>query len=563
MKKKILKYIFLTFGAAGLLHSCTADEPDTPLLPSGEALFEATISGLGETPGQETRALIATGADKWSYLRFNSPTDTIGFFSAKGNLSDDGGNGPFINEPMVWARSVSGSTDSRWRGVFSGVNMNYNAGLIQTENNKTFVYFPYAIGVEDPGLRLRRKGPDGKDRCVDALYILNIDNNSDAVMSGSFIHGFSELMITRGYGFDSPPPGCEKITVVLNNGYSHVKVMDYPDTNHDYWKVLMPVYDPKYSMSEDECRRWEAWEGEPYKPTEFSEAKPAYYCIVPTSLSNYRSVVDYIEICDNLGQWHKITSFYLFQENDKRVQPNQRYDLDVVMEGLVPTIYPYTIHPWDDMENITDERSSGINNPSDFVDFVTIYNSYITSEGNRNPQFEEQLKRFGDKYTTDGQIGWHFYINNSFDVNDILDNNYNYRINNLCDTIDGMRNTLKGLRINNSSGFIGELRDKGCVMNLDVAGLNVTNSYGEDMVTGGLVDYMSGGLITGCSVDGFVNTPGYVGMAAGQMSGGKITGCTFTGLLVGRDTYQNLFGKTPTGNSEWTGNNSSGLIFTQ
>ena len=572
MKRNRLLHISLPLVAAAALYSCVSDEPSAGNHLTGPgATFEATIDPVGQIPAGQTRALTAVGADKWSYLRFDSPTDTIGFFSAYGNLNAEGGNGPFTNEPMVWTRSVEGSTDSRWRGIFSGVNMNYDAGLIQTDNNKTFVYFPYAVGADTKGLRLRRKvASDNSERCVDALYIMHIADNNDVVMSGSFTHGFSELMITRGEGFDKPPVGSERITIVLNKGFSHVKVMDYPDNNHpDYWKVLMPVYDPDYEseggLTEEQCRRWDAWRGEDYKPNELSDYKPAYYCILPTSLSNYRSVVDYIEICDNLGQWHKITSFYLYTSSNKQLQPGQRYDLNVVMEGLVPTIYPYGIHPWDDFTNVTDERGSGVNDPSQFFEFISTYNSYIRSDGSRDPQYEEALKKYGDKYVTDGVTGWHFYINNSFDISTVQGpgQNFNYKINNLCDTIDGLRNTLSNIRITDDSGFIGQLSEGGCVKNLDVAGLNVTNSYASDQVTGGLVNIMTGGTITSCNIDGNINSPGLVGMAVGQMTGGTITGCSFSGLLVGGGTYLNLFGKEPTVSSTWqTGNNSSGLIFT-
>lgn len=562
-KMKICRYIYLFFAVSLplVLASCSGDEPMSNIVPtSGEGILTANID-----PGAsvETRSMRAAGDDQWSYVRFNSITDTIGFYSARGNLSGEGGNGPFTNEPMVWERSTgSGNVDSRWRGIFRGVNMNYDVGLIQTENNKTFVYFPYneEADASEGGMELRRKGPDGSDRCVDALYILHIVDNQDAVMSGSFIHGFSELMITRGYGFDDPPEGSEDIYVMLNEGYSHVQVGDYGYTNHpEYWKVLIPVYKEGYKMSQEECRRWKAWKGDSYKANELSDPVPAYYCILPTSLSNYRSAVDYIEICDNNGTWHKIASFYLYQQNNKNLQPSQRYRLEIVLEGLVPTIYPYGILPWENVTNITEQRNAGISNPSEFAEFVTAYNSYINPDGTRNEQYEEDMKKYGDMYVTDGKKGFHFYINNNLDISTLGTPGVNYRINNLCDTIDGLRNTLSNIKLNNTSGFIGNMMDGSCLMNVNVTGLTIDNqSTGSN--TGGLVDMLYGGLITGCNIDGYINTPGYVGMAAAQMTGGTITGCSFTGLLVGSGTFNRMFATEPTVNT-WQSNNN-GVIFT-
>ena len=562
---KLKRYIYIIFAVSlpMVFSSCTGEDPISEIVPAaGEGILAANIDPDVRV---ETRALRAAGNDQWSYVRFNSVTDTIGFYSARGNLSGEGGNGPFTNEPMVWERSTgSGDIDSRWRGIFRGVNMNYDVGLIQTENNKTFVYFPYSevADASEGGMELRRKAPDNSERCVDALYIQHIADTQDAVMSGSFIHGFSELMITRGYGFDAPPPGMEDIYVVLSEGFSHVQVIDYDLENHDYWKVLLPVYKEGYKMSKEDCRRWKAWEGDSYKASELSDPVPAYYCIVPTSLSSYRSTVDYIEICDNNGTWHKITSFYLYLQNDKRVQPNQRYLLEIVLEGLVPTIYPYGILPWENVTNITDERNRGISDPTMFADFIRDYNSYINPDGTRNPNYESVMEQYGDKYVTDGVTGFHFYINNNLDISMLETNGVNYKINNLCDTIDGLRNTLSNIEINGDSGFIGQIREGGCLMNLNFSGLRVTNTYSGTAATGGLADIISGGLITGCNIDGDINTQGYVGMAAAQMTGGTITGCTFTGLLVGGYTFNNLFATQPTVDTWRTNNNYSGLIFT-
>lgn len=563
MKYRKALHILACCISAFLIGSCTADEPNRlNWSESDGAVFMASIAPHEDPLAPTSRAMRALGDDQWSYVRFDSPSDIIGFFSTQGNVAN-GGNAPFLNEPMAWTRSTgSGDENTRWRGIFSGENMDYDVGLIQQEGTKIFVYFPYAEGAMKKGLLLRQEAPDGSIRCVDALQIQNFINNNEPTMSGTFQHAFSEIMFTRGNGFDNPPPGKERITVVMSEGYSHARIDDYTGTNHpEYWKVFIPVYNEDCGMTEEQCRRWEAWKGAPYKPNEFTDPLDAYYCILPTGLSVLNTSVEYIEVYDNLGELHKITSFYLRGENNKSLNPTHQYKLNIVMEGLVPTIYPYSIEPWEEPENITDARNSGINDPGQFIEFLSAYNSYIEKiDNNRDTSTEEtQLAKFGNKYTTDGKVGWHFYLNQSFNVSATFD--ANFKIVNLRDTIDGMRNTLSGLKINDDSGFIGELSEGGCLMNLNVSGLTVNN----EAPTGGLTNLISGGLIQNCNIDGNITAQGYqVGMAAMQMTGGTIRGCSFTGLLAGSSTFRNIFAIQPT-NGLWENNNNSftGIIFTE
>lgn len=560
-------------------NSCTVDEPMNMAQGSnGEAIFVAGVGGLNDDSESGTRAKIAQGNDYWSYTRFDNATDTIGFYSLMGNLNADGGNGSFLNEPMVFVRAegYESQADRLWKGVFRGVNMDYDIGMIHAEGNKTFVYFPYSEFMEDKGkgLRLRKEviyNGVKSYRCIDALYIGSIDDNTNAVMSGDFNHNFCELRITRGEGFDSPPEGCERITVVTTEPYTHVRVINNPYSNHADWKILEPYYDEdntwdwstadKQLTPYEACKRWDTWKGEPIQTDPLKEPVETNYVIIPTAISNSRSTVEYIEICDNNGLWHKITSFALMNGNDKRANPTYRVPVEVRMEGLIPTIYPYTISEWDDPENITDERSRGINSPSEFYDFLMAYNRYIDS----NRTNETGLENFGDRSEKDGVVGWHFYLNQDIDMRNIQTDNveFNYRITELADTLDGLRHSITNLRINNDSGFIGEMTQGSCLRDLEVSGITVTNNYASTQVTGGLVDLMSGGVITGCSVDGNIRTPGIVGMAVGTMTGGSVTNCTFTGVLSGGSTYNNLFGLVPTGESSWSGNRYSGLIFTR
>ena len=552
-------YIFLGLALISMLSACTDRLSDAPQDDGKKGFLVATIAGSGSA---ETRAKISSD-DRWSYTRFDNPADKIGFYSLEGNLDGENGNGPFVNAPMVYTKGEAGSRDEDryWKSYFDfEENVHYDAGLINNSKSQTFVYYPYTPEMEDKGMVLRRKAEDGSYRCVDALAIASINISEGGSMSGTFSHTFSEIVILRGYGFDAPPKGKETIKVVTTLPYSHAQVVDNTNTGHDEWKILKPVYDPAYTtLSEQECREWEAWDGAPY--AENGKEIPAKYVIIPTAISGDRSTVNYVELYDNTGTLHKVTTFGLMNEKDKRVSPNDRYWLTVQLEGLVPTIFPFAITPWAEETRYTEQRARGINTAEEFMQFVLSYNSYNGS-GRSASEVEEQLKQFGDRYEKDGDVRWHFHINHDIDLSGLPVDNLN--ISTLCDTLDGRTNTLYGIK--SDKAFITELQSKGCIRNLDITGLNIHTT--EDNVTGGLINQMTGGLITGCNVDGYLNVSGAAGLAVGQFDAGTISSSSFSGVVVGISSYEDkgLIGQGPTQGLSpemLKGVNTSGLIFTK
>ena len=552
-------YIFLGLALISMLSACTDRLSDAPQDDGKKGFLVATIAGSGSA---ETRAKISSD-DRWSYTRFDNPEDKIGFYSLEGNLDGENGNGPFVNAPMAYTKGEAGSRDEdkSWKSYFDFEgNVHYDAGLINNSKSQTFVYYPYTPEMKDKGMVLRRK-VDGSYRCVDALAIASINISEGGSMSGTFSHTFSEIVILRGYGFDAPPKDKETIKVVTTLPYSHAQVVDNTNTGHNDWKILKPVYDPDYpslsGLSEQDCREWEAWDGAPY--AENGKEIPAKYVIIPTAISGDRSTVNYVELYDNTGTLHKVTTFGLMNNDSKRVSPNERYWLTVQLEGLVPTIYPFAITPWAEETRYTEQRATGINTASEFSDFVVKYNKY--NDFNRLSEYEKDLETFGDKYVVDGNVTWHFYINNDIDLSTLEVDHFN--IGTLRDIIDGRTKTLYGLK--SDKAFITELQSKGCIRNLNVAGLSVTNDRAEP--TGGLINRMSGGLVEGCSVHGFINANGAAGLAAGQFTAGTISNCSFSGLVVGASSYKDkgLVGIPPSeGFMEGMlkGVNYSGLLFT-
>ena len=560
-KMKIFRniHIFITFMMMTVITACNDQFSEFSHNYKKDEILVATIAG---SEPANARASISS-IDNWSYTRFNDVSDKIGFYSLYGNLDAEGGNGPFYNEPMEFAKGEAGSRDEDkyWKGVFRPINMNYDVGLIKNDPRSTFVYFPYTDRMEKEGMVLRIKMDDDSYRCVDALAISSInDKDNEAIMSGTFNHTFSEIVIIRGYGFDSPPEGKDEIKVVTTLPYSHAKVVDNENNNHSDWKILKPIYDSEHtSLSEQECREWVAWKGADYE--EGDKKIPAKYVIIPTAISGDRSTINYIELYDNNGTLHKVTTFGLLSDKDKRVSPNERYWLTIKLEGLVPTIYPFAITPWAEETRYTEQRARGINTAEEFMQFVINYNSY--NDYNRSEYFEEKLETFGDKYIVNNDVGWHFHINNDIDLSDLITVE-NFNISTLRDTIDGRTNTLRGLK--SSKAFITELKSNGCIRNLNIIGLNVTNT--SDSVTGGVINKMTGGLITGCNVDGYVNANGNgnVGLAVGQFTAGTISNSSFSGLVVGSSSYDSkgLIGLGPSeGFTEGMlkGINTSGLIF--
>ena len=552
---KTVGYIYKLAGLAAVLLpvACSDGFPD---LAPGRAADEILVAGIAGSDGAGTRVVQSYIDDYWSYTRFSDPSDVIGFYSLYGNLDDASGNGPFYNAPMAFTRGEEGREDRYWRGVFRPLDMNCDVTLIKNDARSTFVYFPYSERMEEEGLELRRM-VDGIYRCVDALAISKIADDNEAVMSGSFNHTFSEIILIRGYGFDKPTPD-DHITVVTTEPYSHAKVVDNTNdpTVHPEWKILKPVYNASYRLSEQECREWKAWDGAP------ADGLPAKYVIIPTAISGDRSTVNYVELYDNNGTLHRVTTFGLMNADSKRVSPSERYWLTIKLEGLEPTIYPFAITPWEEAASYTEQRARGINTAEEFLSFVTAYNTY--NERGRGIGYEEGLKNFGDRYevSENGNVDvrWHFHINNDFDLSTLTVSNLNIPV--LCDTLDGRTNTLSGIRANKA--FITELQHQGCIRNLDITGLNVT---GSTDLTGGLVNRMTGGLITGCSVDGFVNAGGAAGLAVGQFDAGTISNCSFSGLVVGASSYGEKKGLIGIGPDELLPEmiknvNTSGLLFT-
>lgn len=505
---------------------------DEALLTSvgGEGTSLTVVASLPKPVA--TRAVTAETEDMWSYTGF-TVGDKLGFYSEHGNWNVDEGLGSFANMPMTCESGGSPYKFNNDEMTFSPTHMQATA---------VYMYYPYTPDMlsegsseNAPGLELRRLEGDTL-RCVDFLTTGKIDATQlgNGLLAGSFEHAFSELIIMRGKGFDHPPVGKERITVVVRNGYSHLKI----NLGESPWSCTPElVLDPDYDRVAD-CRQWDAWQGGNFQITrEDTIGRPAWYVVLPTwGRGNGRNTVEYIEICDNDGAFQRVSSLKLSGGNTKLLDAGTRYPLEVTMEELVPTVNPFNIIPWNSDEDLTYARTRGITNVTDFNQWLEAYNAYLR-DGDRT----DDLLQYGDRIIDEatGSISWHFYIMNDIDFALETDEQSAPFIPDLRDILDGVSTTLDNHTFRNHAllnlkrPLVGTLSGNGTLQNLDFRNSYVNSKSTEPVGT--LANTMTGGTIENCTMNllSTVISNGPAGMAVGQMTGGTVRGCTFSGTVIG------------------------------
>lgn len=559
MKQRDCLYAIIII-ASLLLASCVADDPQVPSVSDARPLVVyASIDG---SLNVSTRAKITETGDLWSYAEEFEENDAMGLYSPTGNWQDNNGKGPFINMDLIYTGTRFKAQDGT---DFSPTNMN---------GSKIFMYFPYCETMENPGFELRQKprtnddSDDGESplynkRCADILTSneINLQGASEALY-GVFYHAFGELIIMRGEGFDSPPEGKERITVVLDNPYTHLQVKGYDEENN--WKGTPElVFHENTGLTTEQARRWNAWKGGNYHVSgKGGDGEPAWYVIVPTigcqsnmgmKREGIRSTVDYIELYDNEGYLYRISSLPLSNGDSKYVDAGWRYPLRIIMKDLVPTVNPSPIIPWEN-DNLTTKRERGISQ-STFKSWIQAYNTYLTNP--TDPGNISALLSYGDTYVNEGETSrsWHFYLLSDIDltsfqtgsVQDKLEmesDGRSYILPELCDTLDGISTnfvngkftnyTVKGL----SNTFVRTMKDKGVIQNIDFISPSVQNDKNSANPAGIIVESMENVSVINCKVErGFLFNPGgLAGMVAGTMTGGKVENCFLSGTLVADGT---------------------------
>lgn len=538
-----------------MLVSCSAPETETPYTGADQLKVTARVSARTE----QTR-VVTDPDDHWTVAGFSSG-DVAGLFMSHGNLDVDNGAGAFNNVRMIY-----NGPNSNNGAVF--VSDGLSVDRAQMDGNEAVLYYPYSADIES-GVPLR----DAQGRCTDYMVVRRLTGAAQGSafnMNGTFEHNFSEVVITRGDGFREVPEAYkDEITIVLNESYSHVKMIDNPNTStyQGGYKVLQNYL--ANDENEAECKKWKAWRGADYG------GQHAWYAVLPTSFITNpandikRPAIASVMIYDDNGVEQLVSDIALNDSNQK--DPNgstltpvlptlvsgMRYVIEIKSDGIEIKIFPHEILKWGEEVDITDKREAGISTAEDFMSWLGYYNEYTTDRNNTT--VEENLMKFGNKIVEEstGKTSWEFFILNDIEFND----DYQVRITKLEDVLDGLGNTLSNIRIDQS--MIGTIADGGTLKSLVIEGLTV-NRTSVTEATGGVANLITGGSVENCDIDATVVGSRDVGILAASMTGGSVKDCNFSGLLVGAGsdtgTYQYLFASAPTGVTI-TGSNYSNIYF--
>lgn len=611
-------------GLALLLLSCTKEQEPATIPPQGvPAVIDVTIADA-ELP--QTRHTVDATTDNWTTRSF-SAGDRIGIFATGGLVGEDGESQWILNAFMNYDQAT-GSSNYRFRNDELLINTGMMGGVVGK-----YVYFPYSeempspkpgvvtdrdssqneyyrgdgqtspskMDPEYPGLYLRQRGKDYKnrdiDRCVDYMYISNISLTNGA-LGGGFYHGFSEMIIMRGEGFDQleDQDMKDEITVVLNNGYTRLRlnafranttgIFSWRPENY-FWPddANKTTVDGKQFTTE-EAKRWKAWKGADYIDTNDGEPWPreAWYVILPTAHSYSYPSVTYIELYNNEGDLCQVSNFDLYVNPDtgiadKQMRPGKRYAVEIMMVEAGATIRPHEILDWNEGEDgendITDERTVGIGSADDYYKWAIAYNDFVARVNDRSlerPSSPEEvaqspLSQYGD-YDLEKKT-WRFYVTDNIQL---TTETGVMSINELQDVLEGASQMANFSISNLKTTFIQTISRGGELRNLDFDNLYVkpAGSGYYQGAAGALTSHLNGGTIDNCRVNnGTVigSSSGTIGMLCGMVSSGTVTNCTVTGALIGTAiddaTYKGLFGGVAAGASLTSENNdASGVIYT-
>lgn len=627
MKRNLLQYLVLcSFISGALLIACTNElEPIMPENPLNDEVTilraEVSITDMEEASGApevEIKTRLSQNIYDhwtWAYSSFTD-RDTVGVFSRTGNMNlptSDGKGGPLFNVPMHFVQQdYPGVKDP----VYSMENDTVMIMPTSMTANAIMMYYPYTKNLgslanypnwkeypttpgnanvvwgnqypDIPGIELRAM-VDGSPRCRDVLIMrnANADDLKKGNLRGTFYHCFAGMVIMRGKGFQNPKrkendgtlvPD-ESINVVLNQPYTHFRIVSYSD--HVRWTTQC-FYQENYEfngkvMTQDEAKIWPAWKGEKYpntdKPTEQEGRVDAWYVVFPTvwqtnsttkttdpmyPQNTTRPMVTEIQLYDDEGFLQHVTAFNLNTPVDpggasatKSPYPNYRWAIEIAMDELGPTVRPVSIGNWDkdgDDKDLTEERTAGIHDEGEYNAWVTAYNTYIDQD--RNESYAEPLKKFGD--LVDGKI-WNFYIEefpvtSSTVLNQVVD---------LQDQLIGNNNffnvTFEGLTL--TYPLFKKVSVNGGMQNIDFRDIYVTCDKTDPtgIIAGEIVSQYGGSdavSFTNCHIyNGTLISNGPVGMMAGSIQHGRISDCFFSGFIMGstsaNNQYKNLFGSDP------------------
>lgn len=637
--KKMRYAKLLLAGLSLALLACTKDrEPASDFSQVGPAVMDVTLHEMDQPM---TRQNVDNTTDFWTTKSF-SAGDRIGLMATAGMVGPNGEVAWVKNEYMDYYQAT-GSSNYRFRND----DLLLNTGAMSGKVGR-YVYFPYTeempipkFDKNNPGTNssssgdnryyfanpsnndtldedsidkdskgkkglLLRETVEGVERCVDYMYISNISITNGA-LSGGFYHGFCELVIVRGTGFDEVPDELrDDIWVVLNSGFTRLTLSLFLDNstgqyswrpklwpdNWSTWKTrnMLDAENRFDGKTEAEAKRWQAWPGKDYMDTKDGQPNPrkAWYAILPSAHNYSHTIADYIEIYDDNGIPRKVSNFELYVSAetgiaDRQMRPGKRYAIEIMMTELGATARPVEISDWsdddghgmdketdtDNKNNITDIRTVGIKNYEELQSWAGSYNQFITGLGQNTyvrPKTQEDLEKFKDlkkygDYDLTNQV-WKFYITDDIDLPETAPT----FITDLQDELEGA-GKIENYSVGNlRRPLAAKISQGGVLRNLDFNNLYVRTGDAGD-TAGALVGELSGGTLENCNiVNGtMIGTGGTVGMLCGTVRGGTVRNCTVSGAVVGTtsgttDWPAGLFGSVTASSFTYENNDASGLI---
>lgn len=663
---KRLRYIALAYAGMMLAAvACTNEfESGAEEFDRSEFVPAEIVVSLPDSFGPKTRRTVDGNTDSWTTKSFTTG-DRIGMFATNG-MVDERGNTLWIKNAYMDYDKPMGAANAKFRNDELIINM----GLLTRTGVGRYVYFPYdeemplpnadlydtpsyptsrhryyrggakqrippliytgetvpyetayatasAAYMDDtdvrPGMYLRERvvgdyvNPDKVTyRCKDYMYLSNF-NLTGGNLGGGFYHGFTELIIVRGNGFDQVPAELkDDITIVLNRGVTRMRLNAQLNNNTGQFTWMPELYywegdtgkptdveneNKEMKITRESARRWKAWRGKDYidtdKETGLAKAREAWYAILPTAHSYSHTIASEIEIYDDKGRMCSVSSFELYVDPntgiaDKAMHPSNCYALEIVMTELGAIARPHKISEWvefdEDLEDgekdshdITDERTAGIGK-GEMDKFIGTYQEYLTQyptfeqrPANIDDTYSTNLSKYGN-YNTDTKV-WTFFV-----TDDVEATGTTY-IRTLYDVIEGVSQVENYKITNLSRTFIGEIREKGALKRLDFEDLYVKPNlfYPPDgdanKTAGAVVNRLNGGTMENCNInDGtMIGTADVqIGMLCGTVEqGSTVENCTVTGALIGSTAaeaeYRGVFGKV-NGTVTMQNVNKSGLI---
>ena len=430
--------------------------------------------------------------------------DQIGFYSEGG-----GANGTALkNFPLTYQG-----------GTFNDKTQQVNISQL----GNIYAYYPYNSNMEEEnGMPVREENTNS---CVDFLIAFDMAY-SEGAMGTNFYHAFSRLEITLGEGFNKAKD--QEITVTLNRPVKNIKL-------EDKWGVYGMKSMTFPQEADEQYKSFKAQimdvPDNPYNDPKGDNGTTLMYCVIlPCSADitaeDYKNpdyiCIESIQLNDNNNKSHTIWNPALpqweWKADKSKLSSNRRYQIEIEMNGLTPTIYKHSISEWEE-NDITQKLEVGINSPIGLSQWITAYNS----------KYENELIKYGSK-TEDGH--WTFEILADIDCSSLISTIPAHFIDKLTNTtIKGNGHTLSNLTLSsktgsNNVGFIGMIGEGGLLENLHLSEVQIT---GADSNIGIFAGNVNGGALTGCTVQNFrIIGTGYVGILAGSISSGTISGCTAT-----------------------------------